>query len=278
MLEELPKPLRSIRYGEEMLPAGHDLARHQHFEAYATVVLKGSFEQVGYAGRFVVGPGDILIQPTLDSHASRMLSSGVHILRLPWHRDPSFGGVYRGLDVDSIRRAAAVGIDDAALCMRQFMAGRPLASGLLADWEDIVAQRMRAQPNLCVQGLAKAMRLSREALSRGFKRCYGASPVTFRTDMRAREAWMRVTSSCDALSAIAMETGFADQSHMTRAIQALTHDAPSAWRKRCGVAVGQTHSQLCSQIEVKDSKKYAATVGGVWALRSEWQTGGSSGT
>jgi AraC-like DNA-binding protein len=232
LVEKALQKLRSVRYGEECLPAGHDLARHQHFEAYATVVLDGSFEQMGYAGRYVVSPGDVLVQPTLDSHASRMLSVGVHLLRLPWSRDPSFGGVYRGLDVDSIRRAAAVCFDDAVHCMRQFMLGTPLASSVLSDWEDIVAQRMRMEPDLRIQGLADEMQLSREALSRGFKRCYGASPLSFRTEMRTREAWLRITSSHDPLSTIAVETGFADQSHMTRAIRALTHDTPSAWRIR----------------------------------------------
>lgn len=234
-MEKALQKLRSIRYGEERLPAGHDLARHQHFEAYATVVLDGSFEQVGYGGRYVTGPGDILVQPTLDCHASRMLSVGVHLLRLPWSRDSGFGGLYKGLDVDSLRRAAADCIDDAALCMRQIMVGATLASDVLSDWEDIVVQRMRMEPHLRVQGLADEMQLSREALSRGFKRSYGTSPVSFRTEMRTRDAWLRITSGNDALSAIAVDTGFADQSHMTRAIRALTHDTPSSWRIRSAV-------------------------------------------
>jgi AraC-like DNA-binding protein len=231
-VQKPPQKLRSVRYGEERLPAGHDLPRHQHFEAYATVVLEGSFEQVGYAGRCVVEPGDILIQPTLDSHGSRMLSAGIRLLRLPWSRDITFGGVYRGLDVDSIWRMAASDIDQAAHCMGQEMIGARLAKGVLSDWEDIVVQRIRAEPGVSVQSLAEEMHLSREALSRGFRRCYGVSPVSFRTEMRTREAWLRITGTRDALSAIATETGFADQSHMTREIRALTHATPSSWRNR----------------------------------------------
>jgi AraC-like DNA-binding protein len=232
MVQAPPQKLRSIRYGEEHLPAGHDLARHQHFEAYATVVLEGSFEQVGYGGRYIVGPGDILVQPTLDSHASRMLSAGIHLLRLPWSRDVTFGGVYRALDVDSVRRAANSCIHQATLCMGELMERTRLAGALLSDWEDIVVQRIQGQPSVSVQRLAEEMHLSREALSRGFRRCYGASPMTFRTDMRTREAWLRITGTHDPLSAIASDTGFADQSHMTRAVRALTHDTPSSWRNR----------------------------------------------
>jgi AraC-like DNA-binding protein len=238
-MQKAPQKLRSIHYGEECLSAGYDLPRHQHFEAYATVVLDGSFEQVGYAGRCVVGPGDILIQPTLDSHGSRMLSAGIRLLRLPWSRDSTFGGVFRGLDVDRIRQIAVRDIDEAAHCMAQQMIGARSAGNIVSDWEDIVVQRIRAQPDVSVQSLAEEMHLSREALSRGFRRSYGASPVSFRTEMRTREAWLRITGTRDALSTIATDIGFADQSHMTRAIRALTHATPSSWRHRIKAAESQ---------------------------------------
>jgi AraC-like DNA-binding protein len=235
-MEQPSQKLRSIRHGEEHLPAGHNLPRHQHFEAYATVVLGGSFEQAGYDGRYVLRPGDILIQPTLDSHASRMLSEGIQVLRLPWPRDSTFGGVYRGMDVESIRRTAASCIDDAAKEMGRMMVGAQRVESIVADWEDVVVKRIRMAPDVSIQSMADDMRLSREALSRGFRRYYGVSPVSFRSEMRTREAWLRITGTHDALSAIAIETGFADQAHMTRAIRALTHDTPSSWRNRVATA------------------------------------------
>ena len=41
----------------------------------------------------------------------------------------------------------------------------------------------------------------------------------------------RIVSTDDRLSLIALETGFADQSHMTRAVGWLTGKSPSAWRR-----------------------------------------------
>ena len=224
--------LRSVPYGEERLPAGHNLPRHQHLDAYVTVVLEGRFEQAGYVGRYAMGPGDILIQPTLDSHASRMLSSGVKLLRLPWARDTGFGGVYRGMDIDTLQRTATSCIGEAALCLQEILKGAHMIQEIAPDWEDIVARRLRADRNIAVQKLAEEMHLSREALSRGFKRRYGTSPVSFRIEMRVQEAWLRLTGSRDPLSAIASDAGFADQSHMTRAVVALTHKTPSFWRSR----------------------------------------------
>src|SRR5579859_6194449 len=75
---------RKIRFEPEWLPAGHDGSRHQHLEAYASIVLEGRYEQAGYSGRWTVGGGDVLLQPTLDCHADRMLSRGVWVQRPPW--------------------------------------------------------------------------------------------------------------------------------------------------------------------------------------------------
>jgi AraC-like DNA-binding protein len=238
----MPK-LRSIRYGEERLPAGHHHPRHQHFEAYATVLLEGCFEQVGYAGRCIVEPGDILIQPTLDCHGSRMLSAGIRLLRLPWNRDASFGGVYRGLDVDSVRGAAGHSINIAAQWLRHLVCGARTSSGILADWEDLLVQGLTINPSLKVQEWADQMQLARETVSRGFRRCYGVSPCSFRSEMRTREAWLRITGTAEALCTIAVDTGFADQSHMTRAVKTLTGKTPAAWRQMPSAA-GATVNEL----------------------------------
>ena len=68
---------RLARLGIERLAPGYALPRHQHGEAYATVLLRGAFEQASYAGRMRVEAGQVLIQPTLDAHADRMLSAAV---------------------------------------------------------------------------------------------------------------------------------------------------------------------------------------------------------
>ena len=71
-----PHGFRMARRGIERLAPGYAPPRHQHYEAYATVLLRGRFEQSGYAGRMRVAAGDVLVQPTLDCHADRMLSAG----------------------------------------------------------------------------------------------------------------------------------------------------------------------------------------------------------
>jgi hypothetical protein len=68
------------------------------------------YEQLAYAGRLRLECGDVLLQPTFDCHADRMLSQGLVILRLPWRRECGFGGVYRG-DRPCCRRITSLTVD-----------------------------------------------------------------------------------------------------------------------------------------------------------------------
>lgn len=129
-------PRRQIVVSLERLPKGYDVPRHRHFEAYATIILKGSYEQLSYAGRLRPQPGDVLIQPTFDSHANRMLSRGIELIRLPWRREIGLGGVYRGCKIDQIRKVAAHDIWSVNLnSFAVVVVRRTNASRLMAQFE-----------------------------------------------------------------------------------------------------------------------------------------------
>jgi AraC-like DNA-binding protein len=221
-------PLRVIRAGVERLSAGLDMPRHRHAEAYVTVVLAGRYDQVGYAGRLAVEAGDIVLQSTLDCHADHMLSPGVEILRLPWSWTEDLGGIYRGADVELIRNTANRDQAEAESLVRDIVSsGAPTTA--CDDWEDIVALRLRDASGR-VGDIADELGMSREALSRGFARAYGVPPVAFRCELRARNAWLKILSTRNRLCEIALEAGFSDQPHMTRAIREMTGSSPASWR------------------------------------------------
>jgi len=206
--------------------------RHQHLEAYATLVLAGSYEQASYAGRFRLEPGDILIQPTLDFHFNAMLTPEVVLVRLPWGREASFGGVYRGLPSDLVRRIADRDPIEAANVLKQQLAGKPYTPPISDNWSDRLAADLRASPNLQLVRWARSNGVTREYIWRCFDRHYGVSPVQFRSEMNARGAWLALTGSREPLSSIAADFGFSDQAHMTRAVKALTGMPPAQWRKQ----------------------------------------------
>jgi AraC-like DNA-binding protein len=193
-------------------------------------VLNGSFEQIGYAGRFMVRPGDLLVSPTLDCHLNRAMSKHIELLRLPWQGPDEFGGVYRnGLDPDAIRRAAERDLCEASSLVESMLQqNHPVI--FAEDWEDIVARQLRKSASR-IGTIADELGMSREAVSRGFSRVYGISPVAFRSEIRLRKAWFAIRTTPDRLCSIALDVGFADQAHMTRAMQQTFGFTPSYLRR-----------------------------------------------
>jgi hypothetical protein len=167
---------RSIRPSVERLPRDYNCPRHQHLDAYVTIVLEGSFEQAGYFGRIVVGPGDILLQPTLDCHTDRMLSAGLRLLRFPWDWDNSFGGVFRSASAEHILSAAARDPVEAAHLLKSLFRDETPVEAPAGDWEDLLFARIKIDSTIRIERFAKEVQLSRETVYRGFSRVYGVSP------------------------------------------------------------------------------------------------------
>jgi AraC-like DNA-binding protein len=226
----MPAPLKSIVHGCEHLAPGHDLPRHRHLAPYAIVVVRGAFEQDGYAGRVRVGPGDLLIQPTLDAHVNRMpRTRGATILRLPWPDADDLGGVHALPDLDPIVRAAERDLRDATHAVRAQLRHAPRRA-VAGDAPDQLAAALARGHVPSLAAWAAALGIARETLSRDFSSAFGVSARQFRAELRARAAWLRIVRTRDPLATIAAATGFADQAHMTRHIRALTGAPPTAWR------------------------------------------------
>lgn len=220
-----------ISIGREQLAPDHCLPRHRHLMPYAILAIAGRFDQDGYAGRVQVNPGDLLIQPTLDAHANRMQSGcGATILRLPWSDVDGLGGVYALADPDAIVRAAERDLDEAAHLAREQWA-RALARPAQADLPDQLAADLTRGRVTSLRRWSESAGVARETVARGFSAAFGVSARQFRAELRARDAWLAIVRTRDSLAAIAAETGFADQAHMTRSVRALTGASPSAWRR-----------------------------------------------
>jgi AraC-like DNA-binding protein len=220
---------KTIVAGREDLAPGHDLARHRHLHPYAILLIAGRFEQVSYAGRVRVAAGELLIQPTLDCHANRLLSAGARILRLPWDDVDDLGGVVALPDLDAVVRAAERDLREAIALVRA--AARPEYRTGADDWPDLLAAEIVDGRVASLGRWAEEAGVARETVSRGFAAAYGVSARQFRAELRARDAWLRIVRTRDRLADIAAAAGFADQAHMTRAIGALTGASPAAWRR-----------------------------------------------
>jgi len=213
----------SLPPARQQLCAGA-LPRHRHAEGYVALVLAGAYEEAGDRGRRRARPGDVIAHSPFEAHLNRTPRAGAVVLNLPSVAGLSAFG--RVPDPDAVARAFERDPFSAVDALEaQF---QPVAADL-ADWPDLLAQAL-AGPRFALGDWARAMGLSPEHVSRGFRKVYGVSPQRFGGEARNRAAWKALTEGTAPLVEVALAHGFADQAHLTRSLRAFTGRTPGAWR------------------------------------------------
>jgi len=112
-------------------------------------------------------------------------------------------------------------------------ASRDIRGGL-APWQERRAKAMMAQAtdfHLSLGQLASECRLSVSHFVTAFRRTTGETPYQWHLRRRIDRAMVLLTDDLQPLVTIAVECGFADQSHFTRAFSKIVGMSPGAWRK-----------------------------------------------
>ncbi len=122
-----------------------------------------------------------------------------------------------------------------AISYNLFRANRPrekrggLAPAQLAR---VIASMERSLPNaVALNDLAEMTGLSEAYFSRAFKTSTGMAPHRWYLAAKVRRAQQQLVQTRDSLAAVALASGFADQSHFSRAFRKITGVSPGAWRK-----------------------------------------------
>lgn len=217
----------ATQFGREDWQGSVRFPRHRHSDAYAAVVLTGGYEECGSFGRIRVGPGDVLLHARFDAHLDRFGKAKTEILNLPLPVDFPEVRVAKLRDPDAIVRLAERNSVAAALLVLSQIIPR---EDTFYDWPDRLAADLCSPDFPGFGQWARNNGLAPETVTRGFVRSFGLTPSRFRLERRAHDAFARITRSADPLAQIAIESGFADQAHMTRAIRSLTGAPPSSWR------------------------------------------------
>ncbi|MFC3784964.1 helix-turn-helix domain-containing protein [Sphingopyxis italica] len=211
------------------LPAAAEIARHYHREPYATVVLTGAYEEAGDVGRMAARAGEVLLHAPFSAHRDRISAQRTVVLDLPLPFDGrDWPARARIADPDRIVRLAERDPVEAVAALLS-----DLAPTLAAEEEDLpdqlsAALRTSASPRIGEWAAARGR--SREHVARSFEKLYGVTPAAYRADCQAKRAWRMIVGSGDGLAGIAVEAGYADQAHMTRAVTGLTGMSPRRWR------------------------------------------------
>lgn len=142
--------------------------------------------------------------------------------------------------LDTDRDAAKACIQRAAELVRsgyvrdsKHAQGSPAARGL-ARWQ---TQRLAAyvaanmSSRIRAADLANVVRLSTGHFFRAFRATFGEPPMAYVARERVRRSQELMLSSQTPLSAIALECGMSDQSHLTRVFRRFVGVNPGLWRR-----------------------------------------------
>ena len=217
----------SILQGNATWSAGCSIPRHRHARAYAALIISGGYEESGSFGRYRVRSGQALLHRAFDAHLDRFDPSGAQVLNLLLDEEPAFGWGSLA-DPDTIARVAEKDVGSAVDALNEQI--EPLAPRP-SDWPDVLARDLLENPQLRLGDWAERFGLAPATLSRGFGMVFATSPATFRAEARAQSALALLARGIPSLAEIAAAAGFADQSHMTRAIGALTGRPPGHWHR-----------------------------------------------
>jgi AraC-like DNA-binding protein len=209
--------------------------RHHHLAPYAAIVLRGSYVEAGDRGRFRVEAGDVLLHDRFEAHGDTFGAAGADILNLPC---PEGLGAASGRieDPDRIVRVAE---RDPAAAAEELIAGLVPGGRRLDDWPDLLAAELDRDRVRSLADWAESHGLAPASLSRGFASAYGVSPKRYRAERRASRAAQAIASGgAGPLVMLALDLGFADQSHMSREVVRLTGLAPRRLAPRPPPRVG----------------------------------------
>lgn len=235
------------------------LESHVHEHATLAVMLQGSFDLCFARHEHDCIPGTVSTEPAGERHANRMGREGAEVLVL--QPDPGEVELWRPFQslFESITSTRHAAVSRLAARIVVELARRPdpyAKLGLQALVLDLLVTVARLEPSpgadrsppawlLRVQEIlhddpATGTRLGEVAriagvhpahLARVFRRHFRASVGSYARQLRVERAAERLGRSEEPIAAIAIETGFADQSHLTREFRRVYRMTPAAFRR-----------------------------------------------
>lgn len=129
-----------------------------------------------------------------------------------------------------MRRASALALR-APVSKKNLQAATPAG---LAQWQADRIKRHIEQyyfHPFTLNEMAEVAHVSRTNFSTSFRATFGTSPTEYVSRFRAERAMKLMTDTDDPLSKIALDCGFANQSHLSRVFRRITMQTPNAWRR-----------------------------------------------
>jgi AraC family transcriptional regulator len=235
--------------GELSFPAGYVQADFEPDHPYLAIVVDGAMEK-SFGGGMSFGAGSALTMPAGARHGARFGRQGARIVivkartatgAISFERLEEFRG--GGFCVLGRRLAAELrATDEAAPLAAEGLALELLAavsrerearrSDRVPVWLSAAEELLRARIGDCVRlsELAAAIGVPPVQVARGFRARYGVSVGEYGRRVRLEWASDQIARGGRPLAEIAVEAGFADQSHFTRLFKRYVGMTPGRYR------------------------------------------------
>jgi AraC family transcriptional regulator len=245
---------RTITIGDMVVasgpvPGGTRFRRHEHEGVHVCCVLEGGFVEARPGGREDVGPGTVRVSPSarhdIDfarqgarcavlhlaaSDARRDRVRDTRFVRDPWVAGlvARLGGVLADMSPLATPRVEESIVELLAQIQRR----REGRAAPPPPWLRTARELVHDDPTAATLGaLAERLNVHRVHLARAFRDHYGETIGDQLRRVRLLRA-MRLLRESDApLSRVAADAGFADQSHMTRALRSSLGLTPAQARR-----------------------------------------------
>lgn len=214
---------------------------HAHDYSSISFIVAGELEEKVGSTVWAGGPGNVIVKPRDVEHEDVYGPAGARMFTvvsvddrddrddLPGPYRWFFGGAQASLFVRAIRNwreGEPIGEVCTDLIASAHSAG--LKAGHSARMRE-VAERI-ATTGVTVSSLAAELSMHPVALARAFRREHGCSLTAYRRRARVRRAIELLTSTRMPLAEIAGESGFSDQSHLSRIFREELGATPSSFR------------------------------------------------
>lgn len=242
---------------ETLYARGAMVPRHAHTSPLLCLVVSGRFVEQSRGTTRTLGPGWVLLHPADEPHAHRFeagrtrcftvqlgpgwLASAAHERlrlgapreepggRLAWMAQQLYEEFSRGED------ASPLVIEGLTLAMlgevgRESARNDSAVPAWVSRARDLVEAQIRQPPRLTE--LAAQLGVSPGHLSRTFRRAYGVGFSGYLLRRRVQIACAALADPEAPLAQVALDVGFADQSHLCRSFRRVTGLTPGAWRRR----------------------------------------------
>ena len=229
-----------------LVPGSTRFRKHEHDCGHICVVLDGGFVERESDGWRDVGPGTVRVSGAAR-HDIDFSPRGATCLVMEFDAPITLPNSAKFIEKDS--RLAAIAHEIGKAGAAADPASRILANDLETEFLAQISRRLSGKQGhpppwlekiremihdnggaTSVDSLATYAGVHRVHLARTFTDHYGVSVTRYSRSVRARSALSLLQSSGHKLSRIAAESGYADQSHLTREIRAMTGTTPAALR------------------------------------------------